>query len=643
MSLRAKVLLLFAVFAVGPLVLLAAFDYIYSVRALTESIQAQNQGFVARTAEELNTSLELRRSALRASMDDELVDVLRGEPAQRLTSVGRDPVGSALAAVLSDNVNWIRGLELRNESGERLASVGRIPTTPGCSNGRVDPLTIHEPVPNPRGGEPLGTVVAHASFARVFPNQPDAARLGAAGTLVLRDRESGRVLRHRSCEELAAANASGPPSDLTRVAADSSSAMPTTFRFLEDGEERLASVAAIGGTEWQAISIVRPRDFTLPYIETRLLYLQFILVIGLLAAFAFNLLLKRSMRSLGDLTDAADEVAAGNLTPWMPVPTGDEIGRLSTAFGRMTTRLRELIHEIEVTRPLAALGEFAAQLSHEVRNPLSSIRLNLQEIQREVRRGNVDGKIAGSVDICLREIERLDGVVHSALGIAREESESVQDFRVHDVVEEALDLMAADLDAKHISVHLDMSAARDEVRGDAAQIKGVIINLLRNGMEAMSEGGAFRIWTETAPAPEGPIVRLHVADRGPGIPPSVRNKIFQPFFTTRPDGTGLGLARAVDAVQGHGGRIYLEQRSELERGAEFVVELPLILRSRQGQREPTYDEPEDDHRERLAAHRGWRRGSEGQYALSLNGSANGSASGSSRGSPNGSASTDEVS
>src|SRR5918996_3813118 len=104
----------------------------------------------------------------------------------------------------------------------------------------------------------------------------------------------------------------------------------------------------------------------------------------------FGFALRRALRPLGGLTEAADRIANGDFTPWLPIPEGnDEVARLTVAFGKMALRLKELVEQIEITRPLLVLGEFAGHIAHEVRNPLSSVRLNLQRIERALREGRV--------------------------------------------------------------------------------------------------------------------------------------------------------------------------------------------------------------------------------------------------------------
>jgi signal transduction histidine kinase len=239
----------------------------------------------------------------------------------------------------------------------------------------------------------------------------------------------------------------------------------------------------------------------------------------------------------------------------------------------MLARLGTAMRQHESARQLALVGEMTSQLSHEIRNPLSSIKLNLQSVDREVRRGEVPADLPEVMRLCIGEINRLDGAVQSVLRLGRPRALETQPCRLHALVEDTLDLMTPRFDQSGIALATDLAAPTDLIDGDAEQLKGVFMNLLVNAADAVAApGGGIHVWSEVV---GGAHIRLHVADGGPGIPPESRDLIFQPFFTTKANGSGIGLALAHQTMEAHGGRLYLEKRSELERGTEFVVEMPL--------------------------------------------------------------------
>jgi signal transduction histidine kinase len=286
-------------------------------------------------------------------------------------------------------------------------------------------------------------------------------------------------------------------------------------------------------------------------------------------------------RLLRSLTAAADEVAAGNFEPAFPVAGDDEVGKLSAAFAIMVEQVREMLRRIQESRHMAVVGQFASQLSHEIRNPLTSIKLNLQSLQRDASAGRIPEDSARPVDICLREVNRLDRVVRGVLSVARTREPTRDSCSVHAAVADALEILRAQIEEQGIDVREDLQASADTVHGDAEQLKGVFLNLFLNAAEAMPDGGTLNVSTETRAAIQGqaPTVRVSVADEGPGVSPELRERIFEPFFSTKKEGVGFGLALAQHAVEKHEGTLALEDGAE--DGAVFVVELPLAVTGRE--------------------------------------------------------------
>jgi signal transduction histidine kinase len=589
MSLRTKMLLLFAIFAVLPLVLVGLVSYVQSVRALSDVIARRNADRAEVVAQALDRAIESRRLVLRS--------FARDAAASRLDTAAGVSGSGAAPGRLPDVEPWMAGIELHDRRGNLLAAAG----TPGrgaCRSGYDERIALSEPIRD--AGAHVATLTAYLPFENLLARELSAWALGATGYLMIVERPTGRVLRHRDCRAQHAANltsrapardgAAAPDAVLAFAPAGSTIEMERTITYREDGEERIASFAHLSSAPWVVVSSVAIDEFLAPHAGRRLLQLYLIIFIAAGTAFVFSILLRRTMRSLTSLTGAADQVALGNLTPWLPVPTGDdEVGRLTIAFQRMTSHLKELIREIEVIRPLATIGELATRLSHEMRTPLSSIRLNVQRIERDLRRGTHGAQgaqraqraqgaqsagMGGAVAIALQEIRRLEEILNGVLGMARRPDARKECFHLREVVQQSLALVEAERQARGIEIEVQGMTDEDELLGDPEAIRGAFVNLLRNAIEAMPGEGVIRVWSVREAEPPG--VRVHVRDEGPGVSPALRERIFQPFFTTKRHGTGLGLATALATVWAHGGRLRLERRSELETGAEFVVELPLV-------------------------------------------------------------------
>jgi signal transduction histidine kinase len=289
------------------------------------------------------------------------------------------------------------------------------------------------------------------------------------------------------------------------------------------------------------------------------------------------LVTKRLTRSLGALTSAADQVARGNFEPELPPSGVDEVGKLTAAFGLMVHQVREMVQRIQESRHLAAVGQFASQLSHEIRNPLTSIKLNLQRLERDVADSRIPAEYADPVGICLREVKRLDRVAGGVLSIARTHPPARTPCSLHDAVQQGLEALKPQLEECGIEVEAKLRASRDKVIGDAEQLKGVFLNLFLNAVDAMPRGGTLEVVSELrgGGGSSNGAIAVRVTDSGPGVPLDMRERIFEPFVSTKEEGSGFGLPLAQQTVEEHDGRLRLEHPAKGRCGAVFMVELPL--------------------------------------------------------------------
>jgi signal transduction histidine kinase len=559
MSLRGKVLLLFTTFAVVPLLAIGFFDYFSSVDALSRLIENENRNLAARLAAELD------RGASRRADD---IAAWAQEPGILAGVAGDADRGEAALRGLIGGTPWVEGGQLRDASGSVVVDVP-VPqpaALDACVAGHRLLIPIRRGIQGGAGG---GELRVWARFEEVFPAEALRMRLGTEGYTAIADRGSGELLSHADCAALARA-------DGTALAEAVAAGARGDLAFDEGGGERYASFAPLVAGDWVVASVLFPAEFTTPYADARLVYLLLVVLITLGTALAFSLLLRRIMGSLTELTRATDQIAAGDLQPWLPMPQDDEVGHLTLAFGAMTARLRELLQEIAVARPLAMMAEFAPNLAHEIRNPLSSIRLNLQELDRDVRKGRLPEEVGDPVTISLQEINRLEKVVQSVLAMARSDAapEEATDIALNKLVLDATRVLSPELRERRVELQSSLSHRDGIVHGRPEELQGALMNLLYNAMESMPEGGTLRVRTSWNARVSPDAMRIHVADQGPGIPPETRERIFQPFYTTKSGGTGLGLSQALRTVREHGGRLYLERGSEMVGGTEFVMELP---------------------------------------------------------------------
>ena len=344
------------------------------------------------------------------------------------------------------------------------------------------------------------------------------------------------------------------------------------------GEPVLAAYRHFEGLGWGMV-VKRDKAELFAPIRQSAAYSWSIALGGVVAVLLLTVFVSRKVtRPILSLSDAAERVSNGDLNARAKAHTSDEVGRLTRAFGVMVAQVKQMLRRVEESRQMAAVGKFASQISHEIRNPLTSLKMNLQALRRGVESGELT-LYATPVEIALREVERLEAVVRGVLSLGRRRETKREPFALHQVLRDSLEACAGESEERGIRVELECGGGPDRILGDSLELEGAIVNLLRNAGEAMSDGGTVRMWTETVAGGADGLpssVRIHVVDQGPGIPPDLREKIFDPFVSTKEGGTGFGLALALQAVEGHGGSIVLTESAPGE-GAHFLVELPLAM------------------------------------------------------------------
>jgi len=212
-------------------------------------------------------------------------------------------------------------------------------------------------------------------------------------------------------------------------------------------------------------------------------------------------------------------------------------------------RLRD---ELRRSEHLASLGMLLAKVAHEVRNPLAGIRSTAQVWERLPD----ESRTPESLQAMIQAVDRLDALVSQLLYFSRSENTTREVVDLNMVVREACELLRAQAVQQNVRLEVDLAAELPQIRGSAPALRQVVLNLATNALQAMPASGRLSCRTRSLVADRA--VELEIADTGPGIDPSVRVRLFEPFFTTRPTGTGLGLALCREIVLQHDGSITLE-------------------------------------------------------------------------------------
>jgi len=279
-----------------------------------------------------------------------------------------------------------------------------------------------------------------------------------------------------------------------------------------------------------------------------------------------GLLIARTIASpIRRLAEQARGIGESGVERQLEVHGQAEVRELAEAFNRMLASLQESHARLVQSEKLSTLGHLAASVAHEIRNPLSSLRMTAQLLERRLPD---DEKMQEPVRVIKEEIDRLDLALAEILSFARPREPEIAPVQIRDVLDSVLQLMSRQLEHSHLEVHVEIPDSVPEVAGDADQLKQVFVNLILNAMQAMPGGGELRLKVLIG---DGERVRVGVRDTGEGIPEEQQDRVFQPFFSTREGGAGLGLALCKRIVEHHHGRIDFETSPD---GTCFWIELP---------------------------------------------------------------------
>jgi two-component system sensor histidine kinase HydH len=227
-------------------------------------------------------------------------------------------------------------------------------------------------------------------------------------------------------------------------------------------------------------------------------------------------------------------------------------------------RLRD---ELRRSEHLASLGMLLAKVAHEVRNPLAGIRSTAQLWERLPQ----ESRTPESLRAMIQAVDRLDALVSQLLYFSRSENTTRQGVDLNGVVREACELLRAQAAEQNVRLEIELAPDLPQIRGSAPALRQVVLNLATNALQAMPQSGRLSCRTRYDTANR--TVELEIADTGPGIDPAVRDRMFEPFFTTRATGTGLGLALCREIVLQHDGTIELEPAPP--HGTVFRIVFPI--------------------------------------------------------------------
>ena len=296
-----------------------------------------------------------------------------------------------------------------------------------------------------------------------------------------------------------------------------------------------------------------------------------------------TVLAQRILAPIRGLTEGVKDVGEGRFSREIAVRSTDELGILAYEFNAMAKKLLERERQLqektaEVLRAerLAAVGRLAAQITHEIRNPLASLSLNTEMLEEQLLAGlaSVEAReeARALVKAMAHEVDRLTEVTEEYLRFARMPKPMLTAVDLNDAMEDLVAFMSLELAADGVAVSRDLADEAPRVQADPAQLRQATLNLVRNAREAAGKGGHVTVRTRLDPGRGRGVIE--VEDDGPGVPPEARARLFEPFFSTKERGTGLGLALVQQIVHEHGGEV--DCREARPHGALFAITLPLL-------------------------------------------------------------------
>ncbi|HTY13148.1 MAG TPA: ATP-binding protein [Candidatus Omnitrophota bacterium] len=404
---------------------------------------------------------------------------------------------------------------------------------------------------------------------------------------------NGKVIAHADVGRIGSSVAERAPIALALSGKTGGGQFPPD-EFGQENAGAYAPIRKFGG------AVIVEEPLRQAYVQMRLLETNSLLfaIAGIILTVLTGIFFAQSIeRSIRQLIHGTEAVSKGDLNTRINIDSADEIGMLATAFNKMTKDLKDSQERLILSEKLASLGTMAAGMAHEIKNPLVSLRTFSQLIQQKWDDPEFRTKFA---QIVPNEIERINKIAESLLKFGRPVKPELTKINVNNILDEIMMLFESECKKNNIRVTTKL-AELPEITGDAQQLSQAFVNIILNAIQAMEEtkGGELTIKTdigevvkigrpshtgvetekgeivweaeETQPAPI-PVVFIEITDTGPGIDSEKIKSLFDPFYTTKMKGTGMGLPITLRIIEEHMGSIKVKSRTG--KGTTFIITLP---------------------------------------------------------------------
>ncbi len=443
----------------------------------------------------------------------------------------------------------------------------------GGKNGRPSVMHWSKPVFSAMR-EFTGVVVIDLNFDRIIHIIKDI-HVGETGYAFLADQQ-GRIVVHPRFTPYSHTQQNVAEPSLKQMLEKMMTGATSWEQYRFDGKLKVAAISPISPIGWSIAVTIPTAEFKK---EARAIQRRVLQVVGMtlvIAIVSVSILSYLILRPVRNLVAVTHQISADDLNQELPVHSHDELGDLTRSFNRMIKNLARTQNELVRSEKLISLGRLSAGMAHEIRNPLNAIKGAMVHLKR--RRPD-DHLVQEYTQLVSEEIDRLNHLVTDFLYFSKQAKPRPAPTDLNQLILSVQQLFAEQAKKSNIRFTNHLADGLPSVRLDMQQIEQVVVNLLVNAMDALPKGGVVSFSTVLLPSADGTgdRVRVEICDDGIGIPEAHLQSIFDPFFSTKESGSGIGLPLSLGIIENHGGTLVVSSKPSLVTLAAFELPVNSLL------------------------------------------------------------------
>ncbi len=416
-----------------------------------------------------------------------------------------------------------------------------------------------------------GVVIIDLDYEKIIRMVKDI-HIGERGYAFLVD-DRGSVIAHPRFEPFELHIGNFPDPSIKKLVLEMMTGASGWKPYYFENQEKVAAFAPIPSMKWSLAATITTDEYRKEAVAIRSRVIKAVVITLAFAVAAVTLLTYFFLKPVRYLVRATDRIASGDPGHEIPIQSRDELGDLTRSFNRMVKNLAQIQEELVRSEKLISLGRLSAGVAHEIRNPLNAMKGAIVHLQR---RRSDDRLVKEYTHLVSEEIDRLSQFVSEFLHFAGQSKPKPVSTDINQLIVSTQQLFEEGAKEKEIRFHNRLDPDLPLIEVDPYQIEQVVVNLLINAMDAITDGGDITFSTRALNHRNGPKVgrkvRITIEDNGFGIPPDQLKNVFDPFFSTKDAGTGLGLPLSLGIVENHGGHIRISSQEGI--GTSVIIELP---------------------------------------------------------------------